>query len=485
MGYFLIQFILIIEQNVEKGYKHKGLKMLSKLLQPEIKSLIAERKLGILKEILSDWTPADIADLIVDLSEQEQVIIFRLLSNELAADTFENLEVDIQKGLLKAMAKSEVAAILNEMDPDDRTALLEELPSTAAKQLIQLLSVEERVIARTLLGYPENSVGRLMTPDYIAIKPAWTIEETLKYIRENAEDSETLNIVYVIDDRNKLLDDMNIKEFILASPDKKVTDLMDENYIALNVTDDQEEAVEVFKKYDRIALPVIDKFGALIGIVTVDDVLDVAEEEATEDIHKLAAVEALEEPYPTIPLLEMVKKRAVWLTILFIAQILTAIVMEYFESEISKAVVLSIFIPLIISSGGNSGSQAATLVIRAMAVGEITLSDWWRIMQREILSGLMIGVILGLLGFFQVALLANFSTVINVHWLLLGITISLSIICIVLWGTLSGSMLPFILKRLGADPATSSAPLVTTIVDIVGLIIYFTIAIIILSGTLL
>ncbi|RKZ00216.1 MAG: magnesium transporter [Ignavibacteriae bacterium] len=459
--------------------------MLSKLLQPEIKSLIAERKLGILKEILSDWTPADIADLIVDLSEQEQVIIFRLLSNELAADTFENLEVDIQKGLLKAMAKSEVAAILNEMDPDDRTALLEELPSTAAKQLIQLLSVEERVIARTLLGYPENSVGRLMTPDYIAIKPAWTIEETLKYIRENAEDSETLNIVYVIDDRNKLLDDMNIKEFILASPDKKVTDLMDENYIALNVTDDQEEAVEVFKKYDRIALPVIDKFGALIGIVTVDDVLDVAEEEATEDIHKLAAVEALEEPYPTIPLLEMVKKRAVWLTILFIAQILTAIVMEYFESEISKAVVLSIFIPLIISSGGNSGSQAATLVIRAMAVGEITLSDWWRIMQREILSGLMIGVILGLLGFFQVALLANFSTVINVHWLLLGITISLSIICIVLWGTLSGSMLPFILKRLGADPATSSAPLVTTIVDIVGLIIYFTIAIIILSGTLL
>jgi len=260
---------------------------------------------------------------------------------------------------------------------------------------------------------------------------------------------------------------------------------MDENYIALNVTDDQEEAVEVFKKYDRIALPVIDKFGVLIGIVTVDDVLDVAEEEATEDIHKLAAVEALEEPYPTIPLLEMVKKRAVWLTILFVAQILTAIVMEYFESEISKAVVLSIFIPLIISSGGNSGSQAATLVIRAMAVGEITLSDWWSIMQREILSGLMIGLILGSLGFFQVALLANFSTVINVHWILLGITISISIIGIVLWGTLSGSMLPFMLKRLGADPATSSTPLVTTIVDIVGLIIYFTVAIIILGGTLL
>ena len=459
--------------------------MLSKLLQPEIQSLIAERKLSILKEILSDWSPADIADLIIDLSEQEQVIIFRLLSNELAADTFEHLEVETQKELLKAMAQSEVAAILNEMSPDDRTALLEELPSAAAKQLIRLLSAEERSIAQTLLGYPENSVGRLMTPDYIAIKPEWTIEETLKFIRENAEDKETLNIVYVIDEKGKLLDDIKLKDFILAEPKEKVADIMDGNFVALNVHDDQEDAVEVFKKYDRIALPVVDKFNVLIGIVTVDDVLDVAEEEATEDIHKLAAVEAFEEPFPTIPLLEMVKKRAVWLTILFIAQILTAIVLGYFESEISKAIVLSMFIPLIISSGGNSGSQAATLVIRAMAVGEIALNDWWRIMRREILSGLIIGLILGLLGFLQVALLANFSAVIGVHWFLIGITISISIIGIVLWGTLSGSMLPFILKRLGADPATSSTPLVTTIVDIVGLIIYFTVAIIILSGTLL
>jgi len=459
--------------------------MLSKLLLPEIQSLIAERRLSILKEILSDWSPADIADLIVDLSEQEQVIIFRLLSNELAADVFEQLEIETQKDLLKAMAQSEVAAILNEMSPDDRTALLEELPSTAAKQLIRLLSAEERRVAQTLLGYPENSVGRLMTPDYIAVRPEWTIEKTIKFIRENAEDKETLNIVYVIDEKGKLLDDLKLKDFILAEPKEKVADIMDGNFVALNVHDDQEDAVEVFKKYDRIALPVVDKYNALIGIVTVDDVLDVAEEEATEDIHKLAAVEAFEEPFPTIPLLEMVKKRAVWLTILFIAQILTAIVMGYFESEISKAIVLSIFIPLIISSGGNSGSQAATLVIRAMAVGEITLADWWRIMHREILSGLMIGLILGLLGFFQVAFLANFSAAIGAHWVLLGITISLSIIGIVIWGTLSGSMLPFILKRLGADPATSSAPLVTTIVDIAGIIIYFTVAIIILGGTLL
>jgi magnesium transporter len=459
--------------------------MLSKLLQPEIQSLIAERELSILKEILSDWSPADIADLIINFPAKEQVIVFRLLSNELAADTFENLELDTQKDLLKAMAKSEVAAILNEMAPDDRTALLEDLPSAVAKQLIRLLSAEERRIAITLLGYPENSVGRLMTPDYIALKPEWTIEETLKFIRETAEDKETLNIVYVIDDREKLLDDINIKEFILSRPDEKVSDIMDGNFVALNVEDDQEKAVDVFKKYDRIALPVVDNFDVLIGIVTVDDVLDVAEEEATEDIHKLAAVEAFEEPFPTISLYAMIKKRAFWLTILFVAQILTAIVMGFFENEISKAVVLSIFIPLIISSGGNSGSQAATLVIRAMALGEITLNDWWHIMRREIFSGLMIGSILGLLGFFQVGVLANLSDTIGAHWILIGITVSISILGIVLWGTLSGSMLPFILKKFGADPATSSTPLVTTIVDVTGLLIYFTVAIIILTGTLL
>ncbi len=459
--------------------------MLSKLLQPEIQSLIAERKLSILKEILSDWSPADIADLIIDLSEQEQVIIFRLLSNELAADTFEHLEVETQKELLKAMAQSEVAAILNEMSPDDRTALLEELPSAAAKQLIRLLSSEEKKIAQTLLGYPENSVGRLMTPDYIAVRLEWTIEETLKFIRENAEDKETLNIVYVIDEKGKLLDDIKLKDFILAEPNEKVTDIMDGNFVALNVHDDQEDAVEVFKKYDRIALPVVDKFNVLIGIVTVDDVLDVAEEEATEDIHKLAAVEAFEEPYPTISIFSMVKKRAVWLTVLFFGQTLTAFAMVYFEDELSRAIVLSMFIPLIISSGGNSGSQASTLVIRAMALGEVDLVDWWKIIRREVFSGLSLGLILGTIGFFQVLFLSQFISALDKYIVLIGLTVGLSLVGIVLWGTLLGSMLPFILKRFGIDPATSSTPLVATMVDVTGLVIYFTVAMIILSGSLL
>ena len=459
--------------------------MLSKLLMPEIESLIAERKLSILKEILVDWTPADIADLIVDLPEQDKVIVFRVLPADLATDTFEHLEFDTQEELLKAMGNEEVASILNDMSPDDRTALLEELPGTYAKRLIQQLSAEERKVAQTLLGYPENSVGRLMTPDYIAVKQDWTVSETLEYIRKNGANSETLNVIYVVDDKGKLIDDIKIREIILSPLDKKISDLMDENFILLNVHDDQEKAVEVFKKYDRVALPVVDNYGILIGIVTVDDVLDVAEEEATEDIQKIAGVSALEEPFPTIPIFSMVRKRAIWLTILFVAQILTAVAMGFFGDEISKAVVLSIFIPLVISSGGNSGSQAATLVIRAMAVGEIALTDWWLIMRREIISGLMLGGILGIIGFLQVAILTNVFHIISSHWVLIGITVFFSLIGIVLWGTISGSMLPFILKRLGADPATSSAPLIATLCDVTGLVIYFSIAMLVLTGTLL
>lgn len=459
--------------------------MLSRLLQPEIRALIVERDLSTLKEILNDWDPTDIADLLTDLPENEKVIVFRLLHTETSTETFEYLDFDSQMNLLKAMGKEEVASVLNEMSPDDRTALLEELPSEAARKLIMLLSAEERRIARTLLGYPENSVGRLLTPYYIAVKPDWTVEKTLQYIRENGKDSETLNLVYVTDDRGKLIDEISIREILLSSANTKIVELMDESYVTLNVTDDQEKAVEIFKKYDLTALPVVDNFGVLIGIVTVDDILDVSEEEATEDIHKLGGVEALEEPYSTIPIFSMVKKRGIWLTILFIGEVLTAVAMGYFEDELSKAIVLSMFIPLIISSGGNSGSQAATLVIRAMALGEITLKDWWLIMRREISSGFLLGLILGIIGFMQVALLSNFSAAIKEHWVLIGSTVGFSLIGVVLWGTFSGSMLPFILKKLGADPATSSAPLVATMVDVTGLIIYFTVAILILTGTLL
>jgi len=459
--------------------------MLSKLLQPEIQSLIAERQLGILKDILTEWTPADIAELLAEISEKERVIIFRLLSNELAADTFEYMDFDTQMELLKSMGREEVAEILNEMDPDDRTALFEELPSTAVKQLIQLLSPEERKVAVSLLGYPENSVGRLMTPDYIAVKPSFTIQETLDYIRKYGKNKETLNIVYVVDDKGKLIDDIKIKDFLLAPLEGTVSNLMEENFVALHVFDDQETAVEAFKKYDRIALPVIDRAGMLIGIVTVDDVFDIAEEEATEDIQKLAAVQALEESYSTISLWEMLKKRGSWLALLFVGEMLTASAMAMFENEISKAVVLALFVPLIISSGGNSGSQAATLVIRALSLGEITIKDWFHVFRRELITGLSLGAILAIIGFLRITIWEAASDVYGEHWLLIGITVSFSLIGVVLWGTISGAMLPFMLKKLKLDPATSSAPLVATMVDVIGLIIYFTIALIVLRGTLL
>lgn len=459
--------------------------MLSRLLQPEIQSLIAERQLGVLKEILTDWTPADIADLIVELPENEQVIVFRLLHNELAADTFEHLDFDTQELLIKAMGKEEVAAILNEMSPDDRTALFEEMPSSAAKQLIQLLSHEERTIANALLGYPENSVGRLMTPDYIAVKPDMTVQQVLDYIRIYGEDKETLNIVYIIDEKGKLIDDVKIREFLLAPLVSPVRELMIENFVALNVNADQEEAVELFKKYDRVALPVVDKLGILLGIVTVDDVLDVAEEEATEDIHKLSAIEALDEPYPDLPVLAIIKKRVPWLSLLLIGQSLTAVAMGFFEGELLKVAALALFVPMLISSGGNSGSQAATLVVRAMALGEIRLVDWWHIMRREIFSGLAMGLVLGLIGFCQVIVIAQFSTAIESYLSLIALTVGISLVGIVLWGNIAGSMLPFILKKFGIDPAASSAPLVSTLVDVTGLIIYFTVALLILSGKLL
>jgi magnesium transporter len=459
--------------------------MLSRLLQPEIKSLIEERKLSILKEILQDWSPADIAELLIDLDEKERVIIFRLLQTELAADTFEYLDFDTQMDLLRAMGNEEVAAILNEMDPDDRTALFEELPASATKQLIQLLSPEERKTAVTLLGYPENSVGRLMTPDYIAVKPDWTIQQTLDYIRENGKNKETLNILYVIDNKGKLIDDIKIRDILLAPLDSKISDLMDENYVSLNVYDDQEKAVEMFRKYDRVALPVVDHSGNLIGIVTFDDVMDVAEEETTEDFQKQAAVEVLDEPYPTIPILKMIKKRAGWLSVLFIGEMFTASAMAVFEEEIARAVVLALFVPLIISSGGNSGSQAATLVVRAMALGEVTLKDWFLVIRRELLTGLSLGLILATIGFIRIYIWQIASHIYGEHWFYVAITVSLSLIGVVLWGTITGSTLPFILKRLGFDPASSSAPFVATLVDVTGIVIYFTVAMFILGGKLL
>ncbi len=465
--------------------------MVGKILEPEIRSLIEARNFSALREVFREWPPADVAEVILDLPEHEQVIIFRVLPHALAADVFEYLDFEAQQKLLRAMAHEQVVAILNEMSPDDRTALLEELPSAAARQLIRLLTPEERRVATALLGYPENSVGRLMTPDFIAIKENWTVRQVLDYVREHGQDSETLNVVYVVDDEGKLIDDLRIREFLLRPLDARVSDFRDHTFVALNVTDSQQDALNVFRKYDRTALPVVDSNGVLVGIVTIDDMLDVAEQEATEDIQKFGGVEALDEPYMRISLWKMIRKRAGWLVILFLGEMLTATAMATFQDEIARAVVLALFLPLIISSGGNSGSQASTLIVRAMALGEITLRDWWRVALREIQAGLSLGAILGTIGILRVALWSIVGEkyfhrqLYGPHWPLVALTVGLALVGVVLWGSLSGSMLPFILRRAGADPAASSAPFVATLVDVTGLIIYFSIALVIMRGVML
>jgi len=460
--------------------------MVGKLLAPEIRSLIDARDFNSLRELFKEWPPVDIAEVILDLPEDDQVIIFRVLPAALAADVFEYLGIEEQQNLLKAMAHEQVGAILNEMSPDDRTALLEELPSEAARKLIKLLTPDERRIAQALLGYPEGSVGRLMTPDFIAVHEDWTVQQVLDFVREFGRDSETLNIIYVVDEHNKLIDDVRMREFLLRPLNTRVSEIRDRAFVSVKVTDTQEEALNLFRKYDRAALPVLDSNGVLVGIVTSDDMLDVAEEQATEDIQKLGGLEALDEPYTTIPFFRMVKKRATWLIILFLGEMLTATAMQGYNGEIEKAAILAMFLPLIISSGGNSGSQATTLVIRAMALGELRLLDWFRVVRKELLSGVALGLILGTIGFFRISLwqYLHIFDYGQYHWLV-ALTVGLALVGVVTWGTIGGAMLPFLLRRLGLDPATSSAPFVATLVDVTGLVIYFNVALFILRGTLL
>ncbi len=460
--------------------------MIGNVIFPEIVNLIEIRDFATLKSVLDDLLPQDIADLISDIpTPNEQAVVFRLVPKDAATEIFEYLETDIQLNLLKALGNEEVSAILNDMSADDRTTLLEEVPASVAKEILLKLSPDERKIAKTLLGYPEESIGRLMTPDYVAVRSDWTVSQVLDHLREVGKKSETLDMIYVVNNKGILIDDIQIKEFLFAPLHSTVEELMDGNYIYLYVYDDQEKAVETFQKYALPAIPVTDNSGILIGIVTHDDVINVAQEEATEDFQKFGAVEALDDPYAETPLFEMVRKRAGWLSILFLGEMATASAMAFYEHAIAKAVVLTLFIPLIISSGGNSGSQASTLVIRALSLGEITLKEWWFVMKREIISGFMLGVILALLGFFRIYVGEMSSGAFGEHWFLLALTLSATLIGIVMWGTVIGSMLPFILKRLGFDPATSSAPFVATLVDVTGLVIYFTFASLLLTGTLL
>lgn len=450
--------------------------------------LLNEKNWKLLKEELNCLEPLHIADVFDELSKSDQILLFRLLPRKLAKETFEYLPQDRQKDIVTGLAANvdKITNLLNDLEPDDRTAFFEELPGEVSQRLVQLLSDEEREITTRLLGYPKDSIGRLMTPEYVAVKSYFTVQQALDHIRKFGRDSETLDVIYIVDERWKLIDDIRIKELILASPSQQVSELCDNRFVVLNAYEDQERAVKMFQDYDRMVLPVTDLSGTLLGIVTVDDVLDVVEEENTEDFQKFGGTEGLDLSYTKTSLGEMVKKRAGWLILLFIGEMFTASAMGYFDEEISKAVVLALFVPLIISSGGNSGSQAASLIIRSLALDELKLKNWWYVMKKEILSGLLLGTILAVIGFIRILIWQKAGIYdYGEYWLWIGASVSVSLIFIVLWGTISGSMIPFILKRCGLDPATASAPFVATLVDVTGLIIYFTVAALFLGGKLL
>ncbi|MBO9699492.1 MAG: magnesium transporter [Sporocytophaga sp.] len=420
------------------------------------------------------------------IQEDEKLkILFSAIPFPKNARTFEHLDFNLQNKILEIAPLNLTSSLLNELSPDDRTKLFSEMPKESLAKWLSMLSVQERKDALKLLEYPPESIGRLMTTDYIAVRPEWTCEKTIKFIRDFGLNSETINFIYVVDKDNKLIDDLKIREILLAKPEATIGDLVDNRFVSLEATSDQEKTITTFMETDRFALPVTDFNGKLLGIVTADDVLDVIEREDTEDIQKLGGSEALDEPYLEINLTNLVKKRAGWLIILFIGEMLTASAMSFFENEIASAVVLALFIPLIISSGGNSGSQAATIITRALALGEVSKGDWLKVFRREIISGVMLGLILGIIGFLRVIIWSTLFDAYGAYSLKIAATVGFSLIGVVLWGTLSGSMLPIFLKSLGFDPAVSSAPFVATIVDVTGIIIYFSMAFLFLKGTLL
>jgi magnesium transporter len=430
--------------------------------------------------------PSEVAKVFLNLPTTSAVKAFQGFPEKNKILLFPYLDSLVQKEIIREVPKQDVSKILNSISSDDLLIFLSNLKGVELSETLEYLNEKNKKEAHSLLGYPKKSVARLINTEFATITKEMSIAEAMEHLRKFHQDSETANIVYVVDEKGRLIDDIPIRRLVLNDPGKKIEDIMDGFYVKLSLDDSKEKAVDIFKQYDRAALPVTNEENVLLGVITVDDVLDVEEEQSTKEMQQFGGLESLDYPYVKTSFLQLIRKRAGWLIVLFIGEMLTATAMGYFDQEISKAVVLALFVPLIISSGGNSGSQAATLIIRAMALKELSFRDWWYVMRREIMSGLTLGIILGSIGFLRITLWQELHWFdYGVHWFLVAITIFFSLIGIVMWGTLSGSMIPMILKRVKIDPATASAPFVATLVDVTGLVIYFTIAAIILKGTLL
>lgn len=460
--------------------------MIAQLLKPEIDELIAKKEWVAIKESLEDVPAVDVSEILEELDPEIAVVIFRLLKKSKAADVFSYLSSAKGVELLEVFSRQQLSDVMNNLEPDERVALMEELPGDLTQKVMNSMAKDDIAQIRRLLGYPEESVGRLMTTNYVRIKSDWTVNKSFEHIRKYGRNAETVNVIYVVDEDEKLIDDLRLNQFILAEPDTLISDIMDNSFEALSAFDDQEEAVRMLSKYDRVALPVVDSGGILVGIVTVDDVLDVAEEETTEDMQLMAGMSALDKTYSETGINDMVVKRIGWLILLFLGQMFTVTAMAGYQDTLAAAAVLALFIPMIISSGGNSGSQAATLIIRSLSTDDLKLQDWFGVLKREVLSGLFLGSILGIMGtvvisFWMVVRGEPFSFEIFMQ----ALTVGASLVGVVLFGNISGSMLPFIMSKLGLDPAVTSAPFVATLVDVTGIIIYFSIAVFLLKGVVL
>lgn len=437
-------------------------------LKTDFHGLIKNKEWITLKYSLNEYDSIQLAELIEETSEKDEIILFRLLNRIQAKEVFQLLSQSKREQIIEGLAhnKQKLSDLLNDIEPDDRTAFFEELPGEVTQQLIQWLLPEERRVTLQLLGYPEDSIGRLMTPEYVAIKPHFTVEHTFEHIRKYGRDSETLNVIYIVDNEWKLIDDIRIKELILASPKQKIEELMDHRFVALNAMDDQEVAIKTFSDYDRVALPVVNAEGILMGIVSFDDIMDVVEEESTEDFHKFGSFQAAIANPLTERVFSLYKNRIVWLIALVFMNIFSGAAISSFENLIQSMVSLIFFLPLLIDSGGNAGSQSATLMIRSLAIGDVKVSDWYKLIGKEIVVSLLLGVTMAL----AVAAVASFRAPEIV------LVVAITMVLVVLNGSLIGLLLPFIFTKLKLDPATASAPLITSIADISGVIIYFTIA---------
>lgn len=438
------------------------------------------------KEFLNKQTISELINIIQN-NPDDIIRIFNLLKLNKVISVFKVLDFPTKKRIIEELPIKKKMGLLNNLPVEDRISFFQKIPEDSLKDLIKYLNTEEKQRTLVSLGYPENSVGRLMVPYYLAIQKNWIIQDLLDYIRKEVKNSDVIEIVYIIDKNGKLIDDIKIRDILLVNPKTKVSDLMDGKYTAaLNISDTEEVATKLFSLNNRVSLPVIDDQNFLLGIVTMNDILWELNENYKEDVQKIEGMEVLNQSYLNVPLYKLIKKRAGWLILLFIGEMFTTTVMQNFSGALEKAIVLTLFIPLVVSSGGNSGSQAASLIIQAMALGEVKIKDWWTVMRREIICGFFLGSILGITGFIRIIAWHNINLYdYGPHWVLVGLTVFLSLIGVVLWGTFSGSMLPFIIKKFRGDPASSSAPFVATLVDVIGLIIYFSVSYMLLHGTLL